>query len=128
MLWTQRSLYIIGVRNRFVIKGNHYITDQQTSFVGRPFRFDGQDYYLFNSILQYRPRVVMIEFDRNADENFIPALGCPGQAGSMAIQKLAAGKFYDLVYSNICNAVFVRNRLARQLKFSRQEILEREDL
>jgi hypothetical protein len=77
---------------------------------------DGQDYYLWNSILQYRPRVVMIEFDHNADADFIPTLGGKGQAGSMAIRKLGAGKFYELVHANKCNGIFVQRPLARLLR------------
>ena len=77
---------------------------------------DGQDYYLFNSILRYRPRVVMVEFDGNADPDFIPTLGGPGQAGSMAMRKLAAGKYYELVYANRCNLIFVPQRLAHLLR------------
>ncbi len=85
---------------------------------------DGQDYFLWNSILQYRPRVVMIEFDQNADEDFIPVLGGPGQAGSLALRKLAAGKFYDLVHANKCNGIFVQKKLARLLRGTREEMLK----
>jgi hypothetical protein len=79
---------------------------------------DGQDYFLLNSIMRYRPKVIMVEFDKNADPDFIPPLGMgrPGQAGWMAIQKLGAGKFYNLVYSNVCNAVFVRHEFAPHLR------------
>jgi hypothetical protein len=89
---------------------------------------DGQDYYLFNSILQYRPRVVMIEFDQNADEDFIPTLGGPGQAGSRAISKLANGKFYDLVFANRINLIFVQKHLAHLIRFGREEILQRDNM
>lgn len=87
---------------------------------------DGQDYYLFNSIMRYRPRVVMVEFDRNADGDFIPSLGGPGQAGGLAIQKLAAGKFYHLVYKNFCNAIFVQNRIVMPLLDGGQKLMELE--
>jgi hypothetical protein len=77
---------------------------------------DGQDYYLFNQILQYRPRVVMVEFDHNEDEEFIPTLGGEGQAGALAIQNLGMGKFYELVHATWCNAIFVQRSLARLLR------------
>jgi len=76
---------------------------------------DGQEYYLFNSLLRYRPRVVLIEFDANAEEDFIPTLGGQGQAGALAICRLAAGKFYTEVYRNFCNLIFVQQPLDRLL-------------
>jgi hypothetical protein len=85
---------------------------------------DGQDYYLFNAIVQYRPRVVMVEFDHNADEEFIPTLGGPGQAGSKAIEKLVNGKFYQLVHATTCNGIFVHQTLARLLKGNRSQLLK----
>jgi hypothetical protein len=76
---------------------------------------DGQDYYLFNSLLRYRPRVVIVEYDPHADSDFIPDLGGAGQAGLSALHRLAFGKFYTPVYQNFCNAVFVRQPLCRLL-------------
>jgi hypothetical protein len=73
---------------------------------------DGQDYYLWNSMLRYRPRVVVIEFDHTAPVEFIPTAGGPGQAGWAAISRLGAGKFYDLVHHGYCNMIFVRHPLA----------------
>ena len=85
---------------------------------------DGQDYYLFNAMLQYRPRVVMIEFDQHADEDFIPILGGEGQAGSRAIEKLVNGKFYQLVHATATNGIFVHQILARLLRGSRDKFLK----
>lgn len=79
---------------------------------------DGQDYYLFNSLLRYRPRVVVIEFDPNTDEDFIPSLGGVGQAGVRAINRLAGGRFYTEVYRNWCNLVLVKQPLDRLLERS----------
>lgn len=76
---------------------------------------DGQDYHAFNSLLRYQPRVVLIEFDHNADPDFIPMLGGPGQAGERAIARLGAGKFYTAVYRNFCNLILVRQPLERLL-------------
>jgi hypothetical protein len=85
---------------------------------------DGQDFYLFNHILQYRPRVVMVEFDQNADEDFIPTLDGAGQAGALAITKLARGKFYQLVHLSRCNGIFVQQSPARLLRGSREQMLK----
>jgi len=72
---------------------------------------DGQDYYLLNSLLRYQPRVVVVEFDPNADPDFIPVLGGEGQAGVNAIERLAFGKLYSPVHRNFCNAVLVKHPL-----------------
>lgn len=77
---------------------------------------DGQDYYLFNGLLRYRPRVVVVEFDFNADPDFIPTLGAPGQAGEQAILNLGAGKLYLAVYRSLTNIVFVRHPLHKMLQ------------
>jgi hypothetical protein len=76
---------------------------------------DGQDYYLFNSLMRYRPRVVQIEFAPNAEEDFLPPLGGEGQAGLLTMRRLAAGKFYTLVYRSWCNLIFVQQPLDRLL-------------
>lgn len=77
---------------------------------------DGQDYYLWNSLLQYRPRVVLIEFDHNADEDALPTLGGQGQAGELTINRLGCGKFYTRVHRNTCNMIFIRRPLDRLLR------------
>lgn len=83
---------------------------------------DGQDYYLFNSLLGFRPRVVMVEFDPNVDDEFIPTLGGAGQAGAKAIHRLALGKFYTLVHRNWCNLIFVKQPLDRLLDRAAMEL------
>lgn len=78
---------------------------------------DGQDYYLFNSLMRFRPRVVVIEFAPNAlDPEFIPERGGDGQAGVEAIRRLGAAKFYTEVFKNWCNLVFVAHPLDRLLE------------
>lgn len=70
---------------------------------------DGQDYFLWNAMVQYRPRVVVIEFDINVDVEFIPVLGQGGQAGEHAIVRLGCGKFYRPVYRSRTNYIFVEH-------------------
>lgn len=84
---------------------------------------DGQDYHLFNSLLQYRPRVVVVEYDQTADEDFIPCLGAEGQAGLRAIRKLGAGKLYTEVFHTQTNVLFVRQPLDRLLSGARETML-----
>jgi 2-O-methyltransferase len=77
---------------------------------------DGQDYWLWNSLLKYQPRVVVIEFDPNTDPDFIPDIGGSGLAGRDAILRLAYGKLYTPVCRTWCNWVFVRSDLAGLLE------------
>lgn len=77
---------------------------------------DGQDYHIFNSILNYHPRVVLLEFDPTVDPSFVPAIGAKGQAGLVAIQRLAKGRFYEEVYRSYCNVVLVRQPLCRLIE------------
>lgn len=72
---------------------------------------DGQDYWLFNSLLKYKPRVVMVEFDPNAEPGFIPPVDGDGQAGLDAIIKLGVGKYYYPVCATACNVIFVHQEL-----------------
>lgn len=74
---------------------------------------DGQDFYVWNATLRYRPRVVVIEFDPiNPDENFIPTLGGEGQAGIEAIMRLGIGRSYLPVWRTHTNLIFIdRSRM-----------------
>lgn len=74
---------------------------------------DGPDYYLWNSMLMHRPRVVVIEHALPSDENawFIPAQGGTGQAGYLAMQHLAMGKFYQTLCQTFTNTISIRQDL-----------------
>lgn len=76
---------------------------------------DGADYWLFNSLLKYRPRVVMVEYDPAADPDFIPPMGGEGQAGLQAIIKLGIGKYYWPVVVTSTNVIFVQQELVGRL-------------
>lgn len=85
---------------------------------------DGQDYHLFNSLFRYRPRVVVVEYDFNADPDFIPAINADGQAGEEAIRNLGCGKLYTEVYRSLTNLIFVRQTLAHLLSGTREQMLK----
>jgi hypothetical protein len=70
---------------------------------------DGGDYYLFNSLWKYRPRVVVCEYNPDADPMFIPEVGIPGQAGRHAIQFVGDARGYKPVCATRYNVIFVRN-------------------
>lgn len=76
---------------------------------------DGGDYWLINQMLTTKPRVLMVEFDPNADPDFIPEPNGSGQAGLNAIIKLGYGKLYAAVCKTWCNVIFVRQDLADKL-------------
>lgn len=76
---------------------------------------DGQDYHLFNSLLDFHPRVVLCEYDPNADPDFIPTIGGDGQAGERAIHHVALARGYQVVCKTWCNLVCVRNDLCHLL-------------
>jgi len=85
---------------------------------------DGQDYYLLNSILRYQPRVVVIEYNPNADADFIPTLGGGGQAGWRAIWKLACGKLYTPVYRGRWNLILVKRPFDQFLSGTKEQMLK----
>ena len=76
---------------------------------------DGQDYWLFNSLVKYHPRVVMVEYDPAADKDFIPPMGGAGQAGLNAIINLGIGKYYWPVAITSTNVIFVQQELCGML-------------
>lgn len=69
---------------------------------------DGQDYYIWNSLLRYRPRVVVIEYEPDVDPMFIPPLGGPGQAGWNATTYVAAARGYLCICRTKTNLICVR--------------------
>lgn len=69
---------------------------------------DGQDYYIWNSLLRYNPRVVVIEYDPDADPMFIPVLGGEGQAGWNATSYVAAARGYLTIARTQTNLICAR--------------------
>lgn len=76
---------------------------------------DGQDYHLFNTLLDYQPRVVICEYDPNEDVDYIPTIGGDGQAGERAIHHVALARGYQVVCKTWCNLICVRNDLCHLL-------------
>lgn len=67
---------------------------------------DGQDYWLWDGLMEYRPRVLLIEV-HPSDWEAVPPPGGPGQAGLASIKELGNSKGYDLVARTYCNALFI---------------------
>lgn len=76
---------------------------------------DGQDYYIWNSLLKFRPRVVVIEYDPEVDPMFIPQLNGPGQAGWNAIAYVAAAKGYNCIARTQTNLICLRRDILEKL-------------
>ena len=81
---------------------------------------DGQEFWIWMA-LQYRPKVMIVEFNGSLgpdasitvpfDTSFTWDQSVYQGASLSALDKLAKGKFYTLVYSNGVNAIFIRDDL-----------------
>ena len=73
---------------------------------------DGSDYFIWESLNLYRPKVVAIEFNPSipADTEFVQPKDLDVNQGSLllSIAKLAAKKGYELVAVTLANAFFAR--------------------
>lgn len=78
---------------------------------------DSQDYYLVNSLQQFYPRVLIVEYDPDADPMYIPAPGAGDldQAGRLAMQYAAEARGYDAICRTPCNLICVRRDLTHLL-------------
>lgn len=77
---------------------------------------DGQEYYIWNSLLKFKPRVVVIEYDPQVDPMFIPPLNGEGQAGWNALTHVAASRGYTCVGKTQTNLICVRNDVMDRLE------------
>ncbi len=71
---------------------------------------DGQDYYCWQGMINYRPRLMLVEFSPYGKdpEEFIPKLGGEGQAGINAIIDLGRSKHYIPLLATAVNVLFSR--------------------
>lgn len=106
----------------FAGQNQEFTLDRLMENVGAPLDIDlavidvdSTDYWLFNSLLKYRPRVVMIEYDPAAEKDFIPPQDGEGQAGLNAICALGIGKYYWPVAITQTNVIFVPQELCGKL-------------
>ncbi len=68
---------------------------------------DGQDYWLWQSMQENPPRVMLVEFCPYVKEDFIPELDGKGQASLGPILDLGRSKSYQPVARTYCNVLFV---------------------
>lgn len=68
---------------------------------------DGQDYWLWQDMTEFQPRVMLVEISTRHPVEPPPERGGEGQAGIDAIRSLGESKGYTLVAETFCNALFV---------------------
>lgn len=100
----------------------YYSLDNLLEKAGAPVEFDllsidvdGQDYYIWNSLLHYKPRVVVIEYNPEAEPMYIPPLGGKGQAGWNAVSYVAAARGYLCICRTQTNLICVRRDILEAL-------------
>lgn len=87
---------------------------------------DGVDYYIFESLREYDPKIVCIEFnpsipnavDYVQEKNFSVKQG----SSAKAIARLAKSKGYSLVHSTACNLIFIKETLRKFVISEEQSI------
>lgn len=77
---------------------------------------DGQEYYIWNALLKYHPRAVVVEYDPQASSPmFIPPLNGKGQAGWNAMTHVAAARGYMCLARTQTNLICVRQDILNKL-------------
>ena len=89
--------------------------DEILAIAGAPFDLDlgvididGQDYYLWDELAAFRPRLLLIEYSPYGSPDDLPALNKPGQAGLNPILAMGQAKGYLPLVQTYCNVLFVR--------------------
>lgn len=89
---------------------------------------DGCDYFIFDSVRQYRPKLVCIEYNPTIpnEVEFVQPKDFAIKQGASAksLNLLAASKGYLLVAATLTNLIFVRNDLHDIVVGARQDTLE----
>lgn len=69
---------------------------------------DGQDYHIFEWLNDFRPRILLVEFDYQSEdkEEFVPEIDGTGQATFAAIWRLGLDKGYVGLARTMCNILF----------------------
>jgi|TARA_R100001086_G_scaffold238110_2_gene162629 hypothetical protein len=70
---------------------------------------DGQDYWAWEGMSVYRPRLMLVEISTAGASSPIPPIGAlgPAQAGVDDIDKLAKAKGYERIAITHCNGLYV---------------------
>lgn len=109
---TNRSVQVAGKDSMDAILAEHKAPEELDLLV---LDIDSYEYYVFNNLLKFRPRVVVVEYDGEVDPTFIPDLGGAGQAGLTAMRFVAQARGYAQVCRTQSNLICVRQDLAHLL-------------
>lgn len=87
---------------------------------------DGNDYYIWESLRRYRPKVVIIEFNPTIphDVEYVQAKDFGVNQGSslLSLVKLAKRKGYELIAATDANAIFVIKKLYPRFKITENSL------
>lgn len=74
---------------------------------------DGQDYWAWAGLREFRPRLMLVEFEYASEEagDKFPECDGAGQASFQAIVRLGRDKNYEPLAKTACNILFVANDL-----------------
>lgn len=75
---------------------------------------DGDDYYLWEDMIEYRPRVVVIEYNQTVPPHLDIKQKRGGTFGASyaALRKLGQAKGYQLLHTTTTNLIFINNEIA----------------
>ncbi len=76
---------------------------------------DGDEYYIWNAMLEYQPKVVVIEYSWDADPHYVPKYDEKESAGYNALIKLASAKGYSTLCVVGHNIIFVFRAYLKKL-------------
>jgi len=81
---------------------------------------DGQDYHVINAMMKYEPRVLIAEYNPNADSEYIPVIGGGdveglNQAGRTAMIRLGSSKGYQSCIENPVNLILIHKNNLQKL-------------
>ena len=75
---------------------------------------DGQDYYVWEGMIVFRPRLMLVEYSPYGSPDDLPAVWGEGQAGLNPILALGNRKGYLPLVRTACNVLFARADIWQQ--------------
>ena len=114
---TEANSRVIGVE-----VGGDTTIDDLLEYTDAPFDMDlgvidvdGQDYWLWDDMTMFTPRVMLVEYAYKELSHFVPKRGGDGQAELGAIVDLGISKGYRALATTPCNVLFCREDVMREV-------------
>ena len=119
--------------NEYVGLDNHNKLDSILQRTEIPSNFDflsididGMDYFVWESLQNYHPKIVCIEFNPTIPEHIFfvqpPTFALSQGSSPMSLISLASEKGYELVSATDCNLIFVASELFKLVTGSNQSL------